>query len=133
MISTDGLGLLGIDPIEHVVHQSDSGLLVDETRETAITGRLGGSVETGKADAAAPSLPKAGGKLHTLITALRKPEGSTIAERLPMGPRDRRCAASVDDGPVGGGARCCFPWVRETSHCRERRVGALRKDSRVRN
>src|SRR5687768_8160134 len=33
VISTEGLKLLGIDPIEHVVHESDGSLLVDETRE----------------------------------------------------------------------------------------------------
>ncbi|HEY0918052.1 DUF3489 domain-containing protein [Devosia sp.] len=82
VISTDGLQLMGIDPMEHVGHESDSGLLVDETRETAITGRLGGSVETQKADAAAPNLPKAGSKLGALIAALRRPEGATIAELI---------------------------------------------------
>lgn len=80
VISTEGLKLLGIDPIEHVVHESDRGLLVDETRETAATGRLGGSDEVAKVDAAIPSLPKVGSKLDALITALRRPEGATITD-----------------------------------------------------
>lgn len=75
VISTEGLKLLGIDPIEHVVHQSDGSLLVDETRETATTGRLGASV-------AEPRLPKAGSKLDVLITALRRPDGATIADLM---------------------------------------------------
>lgn len=79
VISTEGLKLLGIDPIEHVVHESDSSLLVDETRETAATGRLGGSAEGAKVDAA-PSRPKPGSKLDALITALRRPDGATIAD-----------------------------------------------------
>ena len=80
--STDGLKAIGIDPIEHVVHQSDGGLLVDETRETAITGRLGGSVEPVKIAAAASGLPKESTKLGALIAALRRPEGATIAELM---------------------------------------------------
>lgn len=82
VISTDGLKAIGIDPIEHVVHQSDGGLLVDETRETAITGRLGGSVEPVKIAAAASGLPKESTKLGALIAALRRPEGATIAELM---------------------------------------------------
>ncbi len=73
---------MGIDPIEHVVHGSDGGELVDETRETAITGRLGGIAETVKIDAAVLGLPKAGSKLDALITALRRPNGATIAELM---------------------------------------------------
>ena len=82
VISTDGLKAIGIDPIEHVVHQSDGGLLVDETRETAITGRLGGSVDPVKIAAAASGLPKESTKLGALIAALRRPEGATIAELM---------------------------------------------------
>lgn len=80
VITTEGLKLLGIDPIEHVVHESDGSLLVDETRETATTGRLGGSTEAAKTDAATPGMPKAGSKLDALITALRGPDGATIAD-----------------------------------------------------
>ena len=80
VISTEGLKLLGIDPIEHVVHESDGSLLVDETRETAVSGRLGGSAEAAKVGGAEPSLPKAGSKLDVLITALRRPDGATIAD-----------------------------------------------------
>ena len=85
VISTEGLKAIGIDPIEHVVHESNSDLLVDETRETALTGRLGGSaepVETVISTGAVSSLPKEGTKLGALITALRKPEGASIAELM---------------------------------------------------
>jgi hypothetical protein len=82
VISTEGLKAIGIDPIEHVVHETDGTLLVDETHETAVTGRLGGSAETTKADLADAGLPKPGTKLASLIAALRRPEGSTIAEMM---------------------------------------------------
>lgn len=82
VISTNGLKAIGIDPIEHVVHESDSSLLVDETRETAITGRLGGTVEPGKGDIVASGLPKENTKLGALIAALSRPEGATIAELM---------------------------------------------------
>ncbi len=75
VISTEGLKAIGIDPIEHVVHESDGTLLVDETRETAVAGRLGGSAEP-------TSVPKQGTKLASLIAALRRPEGATIAELI---------------------------------------------------
>ncbi|WP_423066057.1 DUF3489 domain-containing protein [Devosia sp. CN2-171] len=82
VISTEGLKAIGIDPIEHFVHETDGSLLVDETRETAVTGRLGGSAETTKADPADAGLPKPGTKLASLIAALRRPEGATIAELM---------------------------------------------------
>ncbi len=82
VISTDGLKAIGIDPIEHVVHDSDGSLLVDETRETATTGRLGGSVEPVKGDIVASSLPKESTKLGALIAALSRPEGATITELM---------------------------------------------------
>lgn len=81
VISTEGLKAIGIDPIEHVVHETDGSLLVDETRETAITGRLGGSVEPTKA-LADGGFPKPGTKLASMIAALRRPEGATIAELM---------------------------------------------------
>lgn len=85
VISTEGLKLLGIDPIEHVVHESNGDLLVDETRETALTGRLGGSAEPVEAvisTGAVSNLPKEGTKLGALIAALRKPQGATIPELM---------------------------------------------------
>lgn len=82
VISTEGLKAIGIDPIEHIVHETDGTLLVDETRETAITGGLGGSGERAKADLADGDFPKPGTKLASLITALRRPEGATIAELM---------------------------------------------------
>jgi hypothetical protein len=82
VISTEGLKAIGIDPIEHVVHETDGTLPVDEARETAITGRLGGSVEPPKVDLADSSLPKPGTKLASLIAALRRPEGATITELM---------------------------------------------------
>lgn len=82
VISTAGLKLLGIDPIEHVVHETDGNLLVDETRETAITGRLGGTAEPVKPDAVASGLPKESTKLGAMIAALRRPDGATIAELI---------------------------------------------------
>ncbi len=82
VISTEGLKLLGIDPIEHVVHEADGNLLVDETRETATTGRLGGSIEPVKTDAVASGLPKEGTKLGAMIAALRRPEGATIPQLI---------------------------------------------------
>lgn len=82
VISTEGLKLLGIDPIEHVVHENDGSLLVDETRETAATGRLGGSVGPITADAVTSSLPKESTKLGAMIAALRRPEGATIPELI---------------------------------------------------
>lgn len=82
VISIEGLKAIGIDPIEHVVHETDGTLLVDETRDTAITGRLGGSAEMTKADLADGGFPKPGTKLASLIAALRQPEGATIAELM---------------------------------------------------
>ena len=82
VISTEGLKLLGIDPIEHVIHEPDGGLLVDETRDTATTGRLGGSVEPVKTDAMTSGLPKESTKLGAMIAALRRPEGATIPELM---------------------------------------------------
>ncbi len=84
--STVGLKLLGIDPIEHAVRESDGGLLVDETRDTAITGPRGGSAEAIKTDVAALGLPKAGSKLDTLIAVLRRPDGATmLCSTFPTG------------------------------------------------
>lgn len=71
VISTDGLKAIGIDPIG-----------VNETRETAITGRLGGSAEPVNVAAATFGLPKEGTKLGALIAALRQPDGATIAELM---------------------------------------------------
>ncbi len=82
VISMGGLKAIGIDPIEHVIRESNSTLLVDETHETASTGRLGGSIEPVKGDIAASSLPKESTKLGALIAALRRPEGATIAELM---------------------------------------------------
>ena len=82
VISTDGLKAIGIDPIEHFIHESDSTLLVDETRETAITGRLGGTVQPLKDATATFSLSKESTKLGALIAALRRLEGATIAELM---------------------------------------------------
>lgn len=79
VISAEGLKLMGIDPVEHVVHDADDSVLVDETRETAQTGRLGGSVEPNKV---ACTLPRAGSKLATLITTLRRPAGATIPDLM---------------------------------------------------
>ena len=80
VISAAGLEQMGIDPNEHVWHESDSSLLVDETHETATTGRLGGSGET--AAIAMESMPKAGSKLDALINTLRQRDGATIAELM---------------------------------------------------
>ena len=85
VVSTEGLKAIGIDPIQHVIHETGSDLLVDETRETALTGRLGGSAEPVEAvisTGAASGLPKEGTKLGALITALRRPDGATIPELM---------------------------------------------------
>jgi hypothetical protein len=82
VITTEGLRAIGIDPIEHVVHEADGTLLVDETRKTAMTDRFGGSVEPHKTDTAVSNLPKQGTKLGALIVALRKPDGATIAQLM---------------------------------------------------
>ncbi len=81
VISTEGLKLMGIDPVEHVVRDSDGSVLVDETRETALTGR-GGSVEPDKFAGTTSGLPRAGSKLNALITALRRPAGATIPDLM---------------------------------------------------
>lgn len=92
VISTEGLKLLGIDPIGHVVHETDgTNLLVDETGKTGTTGRLGGSVEPVHTDAVASSLPKGSTKLGAMIAALRRPEGATIADLKPRAGRPTRC------------------------------------------
>ncbi len=80
VISAAGLEQMGIDPNEHVQHESDNSRLVDETRETATTGRLGGAAE--KAAPAQESVPKPGSKLDALINALRQRDGATIAELM---------------------------------------------------
>ena len=81
VISVEGLKLMGIDPVEHVVHESDGTVLVDETRETAITGRLGG--EANPAPAIKPTkLPKSGSKLDALIAALTRNDGATISDLM---------------------------------------------------
>lgn len=80
VISAAGLEQIGIDPNEHVRHESDSSPLVVETHETATTGRLGGSGET--AAIAMESMPKAGSKLDALINTLRQRDGATIAELM---------------------------------------------------
>ncbi len=82
VISAEGLKLtMGIDPAEHVVRDSDGSVLVEETRETALTGRLGGSVEPNGL-AGISGLPRAGTKLDALITALRRPSGATIPDLM---------------------------------------------------
>lgn len=82
VISTEGLKAIGIDPIEHVVPESDGTLLVDETRETAVTGRLCGSSEPREVNPLASNLPKQRTKQGALIAALHNPEGATIAELM---------------------------------------------------
>ena len=82
VISTEGLRAIGIDPIENVVQETDGTLLVDETRETAATGRIGGSAARTTGDLADVGLPKQGTKLASLIACLRRPDGATIAELM---------------------------------------------------
>ena len=79
VISSDGLTAIGIDPLQHVVHDSSNALLVDETRETALSGRLGVSVEEREALA---TFPKPGSKLGALVKALRQRDGATIAQLM---------------------------------------------------
>lgn len=80
VISAAGLEQMGIDPNEHVKHESDNSRLVDETHETATTGRLGGTAEN--AAVAEQNMPKAGSKLDALLNALRQSDGATIAELM---------------------------------------------------
>lgn len=68
--------------MEHVVHDSAGSVLVDETREIALTGRLGGSVEPNRLAVPTSSLPRVGSKLDALITALRRPAGATIPDLM---------------------------------------------------
>ena len=82
VISVEGLKLMGIDPVEHVVHESDGTVLVDETRETAITGRLGGEVKPGALAIKTAKLPKSGSKLDALIAALTRNDGATISDLM---------------------------------------------------
>ena len=80
VISVEGLKLMGIDPVEHIVHESDGTVLVDETRETAVTGRLGGEAKPEAPAIKTTKLPKSGSKLDALITALSRTDGATIAD-----------------------------------------------------
>jgi hypothetical protein len=80
VISAAGLEQMGIDPNEHVQHESDNSRLVDETHETATTGRLGGAL--GTAVPAEESVSRPGSKLDALIKALREINGATIPELI---------------------------------------------------
>ena len=82
VISAAGLEQMGIDPNEHVRHESDSSLMFGETHETATTGRLAGAAKT--AAIAMESMPKAGSKLDALINALREINGATIPELMTV-------------------------------------------------
>ena len=82
VISAEGLKLMGIDPAEHVVRDGDCSILVDETRETALTGRLGGGVEPDTFAGTISGLPRAGSKLDALITTLRRAAGATIPDLM---------------------------------------------------
>jgi hypothetical protein len=77
VISPHGLEVMGINPMEHVVEEDDSGLLADETQ-----GAGGLASSAAKVDARASNLPKVGTKLDALITALRRPDGATIADLM---------------------------------------------------
>ena len=82
VISIEGLKLMGIDPVEHVVHESDGTVLVDETRETAVTGRLGGEAKPAASAIKTTKLPKSGSKLDALISALGRTDGATIPDLM---------------------------------------------------
>ena len=84
VISAAGLKLMGIDPVEHVVHESDGTVLVDETRETAITGRLGGEAKPAASAIKTTKLPKSGSKLDALIAALTRNDGATISDLVEI-------------------------------------------------
>ena len=83
VISVEGLKLMGIDPVEHIVHESDGTVLVNETRETAVTGRLGGEVKPAPA-IKTTKLPKSGSKLDALIAALTRNDGATISDLVEI-------------------------------------------------
>lgn len=82
VISIEGLKLMGIDPVEHVVHESDATVLVNESRETAITGRLGGEAKLDASAIKTAKLPKSGSKLDALISALGRTDGATISDLM---------------------------------------------------
>ena len=82
VISVEGLKLMGIDPVEHIVHESDGTVLVDETRETAVTGRLGGEATPEAPAIKTTKLPKSGSKLDALISALTRNDGATIPDLM---------------------------------------------------
>ena len=82
VISAAGLKLMGIDPVEHVVHEPNGPPLVDATRETATNGRLGGEIEPGASAPENHNLPKSGTKLDAMIALLSRPEGATIPDLM---------------------------------------------------
>ena len=82
VISVDGLKLMGIDPVEHVVHESDGAMLVDETRETAVTGRVGGEAKPDASVIKTAQRPESGSKLDALIAALSRNDGATISDLM---------------------------------------------------
>ena len=84
VISAAGLKLMGIDPVEHIVHESDGTVLVDETRETAVTGRLGGEAKPAASAIKTTKLPKSGSKLDALIAALTRNDGATISDLVEI-------------------------------------------------
>lgn len=80
VISAAGLEQMGIDPNEHVRHESGGSLPNDETRTATATGPLSGA--GGTVASIQESMLRPGSKLDALINALRLSEGATIAELM---------------------------------------------------
>ena len=81
VISAAGLEQMGIDPNEHVRHESDGSRLVTRRMKQRQL-RVTSAVTAGKAAVAEQEILKAGSKLDALINALRQRDGATIAELM---------------------------------------------------
>lgn len=84
VISAEGLQIMGIDPIDHVVEKDPNGGTVtdDGGHSAEEKPKPSADFDLKSSDNATAVLPKAGTKLGALIASLRKPEGATIPELM---------------------------------------------------
>ncbi len=87
VISVEGLMLMGIDPIDHVVHKDADGNIVTDDGGISPGRRrpdvhLDTGIETPDPNPSKTGMPKEGSKLATLIASLRQAEGATISELM---------------------------------------------------
>lgn len=88
VISAEGLQLMGIDPIDHVIQKDEGNIDTNDNGIPPDGQRPADRLATGAAMSVpgpkeqAIGLPKEGTKLGALIAALRRPEGSTIADLM---------------------------------------------------